>query len=268
MNREQIVYMPVEEITTAPQVRQHPDPEPDKGLAVSIRENGLLHPLRVRPEGDRKVVVDGARRLAAVKILGWTNVPVILESHPLGEAEILQKQLVANCQRTDLLPVDLARAVEKLIQVTGLTASQAGVKLGFSSANVTRMLSVLSLPTPIRDRVQSGAIPVSAAYELSRVADGKRQAELADDLAAGRLTRDGISGAVKAQRNETKQSAAPGRRATAALGDGRAISVTGADSLEGLIELLEELLAKARKARPQGLGLSTFLKMLKDQAGK
>ena len=60
MSREQIIYVPIEEITTAPQVRQQPDPEPDKGLAVSIRENGLLHPLRLRSEGDRKIVVDGA----------------------------------------------------------------------------------------------------------------------------------------------------------------------------------------------------------------
>jgi hypothetical protein len=41
MSREQIVYRPIEEIMTAPQVRQQPDPEPDKGLAISIRENGL-----------------------------------------------------------------------------------------------------------------------------------------------------------------------------------------------------------------------------------
>ena len=267
MSREQIVYLPIEEITTAPQVRQQLDPEPDRGLAVSIRETGLLHPLRVRWEGDRKIVVDGARRLAAVKLLGWTEVPAIVESRPLDESEILQKQLVANCQRADLLPVDLATAVDKLIRVSGLSATQAGVKLGFSNAKVSRLLSVLSLPEAIREQVQAGTIPASAAYELARVEDPGRQAALAEDLAGGRLTRDGLAGMAKAERNGQQQKPkANGHRARAALGDGRSITVVGADTLDGLIAALEELLSKARKARPQGLGLATFLKMLKDQS--
>ena len=109
--------------------------------------------------------------------------------------------------------------------------------------------------------------PTSAAYELARVEDPGRQAALAEDLASGRLTRDGVAGMAKAERNgQEQQPKANGHRARAPLGDGRSITVVGADTLDGLIAALEELLSKARKARPQGLGLATFLKMLRDQA--
>jgi len=273
MIREQISYRAASDITVAPQVRESIDGEGSKesikGLALSIRENGLLFPLRVRTEGAQTVLVDGARRLAAVKLLGWNEVPVIVEAQPLGEAAIVQKQLVANCQRLDLLPLEKARAIQKLIEVTGLTGGQVGAKLGYSAAQVTRLLAVLSLPTPIQSRVQAGEISVSGAYELSRVADPQRQAELAEDLANGRVTRDGLSGAAKAGRGlaaKPRTASTPTRRVTAALSAGRSITVTGADSLERLIEVVEELLAKARKARPQGLALGTFIKLLKDQA--
>ena len=83
------------------------------------------------------------------------------------------------------------------------------MKLGFSNAKVSRLLAVLSLPEAIRDQVQAGTIPASAAYELARVEDPGRQAALAEDLAGGRLTRDGLAGMAKAERNgqEQKQKA-------------------------------------------------------------
>jgi hypothetical protein len=72
-------------------------------------------------------------------------------------------------------------------------ASQAAKELGFSAATVTRLLALLALPNSIVEQVQAGRIPASAAYELARIEDPARQAELAGQLAQGQLTRDGLS---------------------------------------------------------------------------
>ena len=265
---EQIQHIPLDKIVADVQVRKTFDEEGLVGLATSLTAVGQLQPCRVRKLGDKYVIVDGERRYRAAKLAGLTTLAVIIEGKDLSEGEVIQRQYISNCQREDLSPLEKATAIASLMNVTGWKAGEAATRLGISNGTATRLLALLTLPEPIRDQVAAGVIPASAAYELSRVGDAGQQQELANKFAAGRLTRDALAGAIKAQtKGTTKVPSVATGRATAQLGEGRTVTVVGHTlNLEGFIEILEEALAKARKVRPQGVELKTFVKMLKDQA--
>jgi ParB/RepB/Spo0J family partition protein len=269
MADEQIQYFPLEQIAENRQPREQFDEEALLGLAQSLRELGQLQPIRVRRIDNQLTVVDGARRLRAAKMAGMKMLAVILEEKELCNAEVLHRQLVANCQREDFSPVEKAKAVAQLMEQACWSATQAAAHLGFSNATVTRLLALNSVPSEIQKRVTSGEISASAAYSLAGVADPMEQARLADHVAGGRLTRDALVGQLRTQRRrsaEPSTSTCPSR-VTAVLGAGRSITLSGSGiTMDSLIQWLEELTAKARKIRPQGIEITTFIKMLRDQA--
>lgn len=265
---EQIQYIPLDKIEVEPQVRKSFDEESLESLVASLKAVGQLQPIRVRKVADKFRVVCGERRTRAARLAGLTTLAAIIEGRDLSEGEVLQRQIIENCQRENLCPIEKARGITRLMEVTGWKIGEAAAKLGMSAGMATKLLGVLKLAEPIQQQVASGAIAVSAAYELSRVDDAAVQSELAGELAAGRLTRDGLTGAIKARSNPNKPSKSElTTRVTALLSGGRTVTVTGPSlNLEGFIELVEELLTKARKVRPQGVELGTFAKMLRDQA--
>lgn len=266
---EQIQEIPLKSLRTSRQVREQFDEDSLRGLAASLEVGSLQQPIRVRQTAQGYVIVDGERRSRAAKLAGWTSIPAIVESKTLSEAEILQKQIIANVQRADLTPLEKARGMQRLKETTGWTATQVSEHLGLSNATVSRLLKLLTLPAEIQTQIEAGAIPSSAGYELSCVTDSRQQAEMAAKIANGQLSRDDLQAERKANR-EPKQSTATGpkpQRVTAQLGTDRAVSVTAIDlTLEHFIGLLEELVNKARKVRSRGIELPTFIRILNDEA--
>lgn len=268
MEDQAVQSVPIDSIVCRRQVRESFDNESLAGLAQSIKESGVLQPLLAHREGTTFVLDDGERRLRAAKRAGLDAVPVIVDDRELCEAEVLQRQLVTNCQREDLSPIEKARAIERLIKATQWTAGQVSAKLGLSPASVSKLLSLLGLPDSMLAQVASGQLAASAAYELAKMPESPEREELATAAVRNGLSRDAVAGKVKsAKRAGAADGSAGTRRFTAALTDGRSVTVTGiAMTLDAMIELLEELLAKARKARPKGLELDTFLRLLRDEA--
>jgi ParB family chromosome partitioning protein len=269
MSPEIIQAVPLEEIELVPLLRKSIDQESLAGIVQSLREVGLLYPPRLIRRGDKYVPGDGYHRILAAHKLGWKTIPAIIEEKPLTEGEMIQKGFIANSHRIQNTYMEQAEGIGRLMVVTGWNATTVAAKLGLSNATVSRLLSLLELPEPIRERVHRGDISLSAACELAKVEDGEAQASLAGQVAAGKLSRDALAGSVKSRKRaaSTPATTAPSR-VTAKLGGGRTVSVVG-DSLdlEGFIEMLEEVLTKARKARTQGIEVGTFAKMLRDQAG-
>ena len=265
---EQIQYIPLDQIEVGPQVRIAFDEEAIDGLVASLKAVGQLQPIRVRKVADKYRVVTGERRTRAARLAGLTTLAAIIEVKDLSEGDVLQRQIIENCQREDLCPIEKARGITRLMEATGWKIGEAATQLGMSAGMATKLLGILKLSEPIQQQVASGAIAVSAAYELSRVDDAAVRSELAGELAAGRLTRDGLAGAIKARsKTSTPHKRELTSRVTALLSGGRTVTVLGPSlNLEGFIEALEELLNKARKVRPQGVELGTFAKMLRDQA--
>lgn len=267
---EQIESLSLSSIQTARQVREQFDPEELQGLAATLEVGTLQQPIRVRKGERGYLIVDGERRFRAARMAGWTTIPAIVETQELTEGEILEKQLVANCARSDLPPLEKARGMQRLIETTGWTAAQVSQKLGMSPATVSRLLSLMTLPLEIQDRIEGGEIPASAGYELAKVSDPEEQARLASQVSAAELTRDGIA---RQQRRacrascRTEAPSAPLNRGVALLGNGRSVSVTGPDlDFDRYTELLEQILSRSRKGRQQGLSLQTFLKVLREEA--
>jgi ParB family chromosome partitioning protein len=269
MKQEIIYHIPIDQIICNPQARQHFAPQALAELAETIREVGVQQPIRVRTHGSQFMIITGERRYRATRDAGLQTIPAIVVEGNMTSAEILLDQLIENLQRSDLSNLEMASAIERLMGEGKMTAAQAATKLGLSNSTVTRLLSLLTLPESIRVGIETGTISLSGAYELSQIDDPMKQAEFATQMAAGQLTRDQLSGVKRAITQSTKVP--PGRavsRATAKLDNSRSITIAGEGlaTIEQLIEWLEELLGKARKAQPQGLALGTFLKMLKDQA--
>ena len=138
-----------------------------EALAASIRRQGILQPLRVGPEGPdgKHPVRCGHRRLAAAKLAGLTEVPVVVVDGEHSDAERLVEQLHENLHRQDLKPLEQAEAFRRAIQETGWTAQQLADELALSPASVGRALALLNLPADVRQLIADGRLAPSSALE-------------------------------------------------------------------------------------------------------
>jgi ParB/RepB/Spo0J family partition protein len=266
MSRETIEYVRLDRIDCERQVRTEVTDESVIPLGRAIQEiRGLLQPIRVRRQGDRLIVVDGERRLRAARLINLSEIPAIVDDRPLSEGDVLQQQIIANVQRAELSPVERARAIQRLLDITKWPAAVAAGKLGLKKSTVSKLLALLSLPQDIRQDIDQKRIPASAGYQLARIAEPEKQASLARRLAEGELTRDSLAGAVKSELNgDADPNAVPVKRIKADLGKGRSVTVAGESlTLDSFIEVLQVLLAKARRARTRGTELKSFIRSLK-----
>jgi ParB-like chromosome segregation protein Spo0J len=186
-----------------------------------------------------------------------------VEQENLSETAVIKQALIANCQREELRPLERARAFERLMKEAGWSAAELARRIGVSPATISRLLLLLSSPEIAR-MVENEKLAADAGYQIAKVSDPAERDRLIEEASKTGLTRDAVAG--RAKRKNTN-GAAGVTRAAAMLGDRRTVTLAGPGlTLETLIAWLEELLAKARKARPQGLELATFVKMLRDQA--
>jgi ParB family chromosome partitioning protein len=267
VKQEQIQHVPIASVEAEPQVRESFDEDSLQGLTDSIKEVGLLQPIRVRKVGNKFIIVSGERRFRALVRLGEPTIAVIVEGTALSDGELIQRAFIENCQRADLSPLEKAKSIDQLMKETGWNATQVAAKLGLSNATTSRLLALTTLPADIQQKVGSGEIAMSAAYELSRVADPVKQAERAQEVVQGGVTRDDLAKANKSSKkgSKAKDPAIP-NRATAELGGRRSVTVNAPDlDVESFISTLEECLTRAKKCKPLGITLPTVMKMLKDQ---
>jgi ParB family chromosome partitioning protein len=172
------------------QPRKEFDPEALGRLAESLGARGQLQPIRVRWDEGRGVyvVVVGERRWRAAKMAGLESVLCVVIGGNATSAEILEDQLVENCLREDLKPVEQATAFRTLMGELGLTQQQLAAKLRISQTTVSQSLSLLDLALDVRTRVDLGELAPSAAYHIARVSGAEAQAEL-----AARVVTEGLS---------------------------------------------------------------------------
>jgi ParB family chromosome partitioning protein len=134
-------------------------------LAESIREQGVVQPILVRPiDGGRYEIVAGERRWRAAQQAGLREVPALVRSIP--DRSALALALIENIQREDLNPLEEAHGLARLVEEFGLTHDAAAKAIGRSRSAVTNLLRLTSLAKPVQDYVYAGALEMGHARAL------------------------------------------------------------------------------------------------------
>lgn len=186
------------------QPRREFTPEQLAELEESIRQNGLLQPLVVRPapEGAPQdaqwELVAGERRWRAVRRLGWAEVPVVVRE--LDDRAMLVLAIVENVQRADLSPLEEAAAYRRLIDDFGFTQAEVAESVGRERSTVANLLRLLGLPASVQRMVNAGDLTMGHARALLGLEDEREIAELARQAASGGMTVRAVEERVRGRR--------------------------------------------------------------------
>lgn len=146
------------------QPRREMDPQALEELANSIRAQGIIQPLIVRPIGDKFEIIAGERRWHAAKLAGLGEVPVIIRDIP-DEAAIAIA-LIENIQRENLNPIEEAIALNRLINEFDMTHQEVAEAVGKSRTTVTNLLRLLVLPEDVKNMLERGQLEMGHARTL------------------------------------------------------------------------------------------------------
>jgi len=157
-------------------------------LAASIRAQGLMQPILVRPLAggeDRFEIVAGERRWRAAQMAGLTEVATLIREIP--DESALAMALIENIQRENLNPLEEAQGLQRLIDEFSMTHQQAADAVGRSRPAASNLLRLLQLVPPVQELLMSGAIDMGHARALLPLS-GALQVQLAQ-----RVVQKGLS---------------------------------------------------------------------------
>lgn len=172
------------------QPRRHMDEGALYELAESIKAQGVMQPLLVRPldapQGDAThEIIAGERRFRAAKLAGLTQVPVIVKA--VSDHAAAAMALIENMQREDLNPLEEAQGLYRLINEFDLTHEQAAQAVGRSRSAASNLLRLLNLAEPVQTMLMAGDIDMGHARALLAV-NSAEQILLANTICAKKLS--------------------------------------------------------------------------------
>ncbi len=183
-------------------------------LTESIRENGLLQPIVLRPASDGSdalwELVAGERRWRAVTRLGWKHVPAIIRE--VDDRTLLVLSLVENIQRAQLSPLEEAEAYRRLADEFGLSQAEIADTVGRDRSTVANTLRLLQLPASVRRMLSTGDLTAGHARALLGLAGDARLADLARRAVEEEWSVRHTEARVKAARGEQKPKKRKRRR--------------------------------------------------------
>ena len=151
-------------------------------LADSIREQGMIQPILVRPgEAGRYEIIAGERRWRAAAMAGLVQVPVLVKD--VTDRTALAMALIENIQREDLNPLEQATGLKRLVDEFRLTHDEAAKAIGSSRSQATNLLRLLALAPTIQALLAERRIDMGHARALLSL-DGARQVEIANRVTA------------------------------------------------------------------------------------
>lgn len=175
-------------------------------LASSLKSRGQLQPIRVR-WGETSgcwVIVSGERRYRAAIMAGLPALLCIESRGSFSPDDILEDQLVENCLREDLKPIEQARAFRTLLDRRGWSHRQLAESLHIAPGSVARALALLDLPAAVQSAVEGGELAASTAYAIATLDDPAVQAAVAGRAVAEGLSRDEVVRTVRARSSSSK----------------------------------------------------------------
>jgi ParB family chromosome partitioning protein len=185
---ESVVQVPLEKIDANPyQTRVEFDEEMLEELRDSIRANGVVQPIVVRPSvNGRYLLVLGERRCRASKMAGKETIPAIVRR--VSDQQAAEMTVVENLQRQDLNCMEQAAAFGKLSRGFNLTQQQIGDRVGLSRESVSNYMRLLKLPGTVMKYLYDGTLGFSEAKELLKLDEDALIAKIADQAVEKRLS--------------------------------------------------------------------------------
>jgi ParB family chromosome partitioning protein len=246
---ESIVELPLARIDPNPyQPRRAFDPAELAELAASIRAQGLIQPITVRPAaGGRYQIVTGERRLRATRDLGQTTIRAIVR--PVDDHQLLELSLVENLLRADLNEIEVAEALLRLQQHHGYTTNQLAEVLGKSRPAVSNTLRLLELPPSVQEMVRQRALSAGHGRSVLSFPAPQREA------VAQRCAREGWS-----VREVERQAAQAAKREPVRRPRAKAVVLPAAPAALKRAEqqLIEHLATRVRVTEQGGVGSITI----------
>jgi len=193
------------------QTRRTFSEEAIQDLADSIKANGVVQPVVVRPgetEG-RYVLVLGERRCRASKLAGKTSIPAIVRR--VSDQQAAEMTIVENLQRQDLNCMEQAAAFSRLSQKFGLTQEQIGERVGLSRESVSNYMRLLKLPGTVMQYLLDGELGFSEARMLLQFEDVHLIAKLADHAVRKHMSVDQLEELCIQQWVREEDQKKPGR---------------------------------------------------------
>lgn len=218
------------------QPRRYFDPQAMQSLVLSVKKDGILQPLLVRPVGGKYELVAGERRYRAAQEVGLTEVPVTVRE--MSDDQAVQYALTENLQREDLNPVEEVEGILQLLAIKLSTDREAVISLLNKLAKVkrgladnvvrseeqllveevfaaigrlspesfrTHRLPLLNLPADILDALRSGRIEYTKAKEIAKLESSSERAALLEEAIAQSLSLSQIRERVKAKKTPTER---------------------------------------------------------------
>ena len=163
----------------ARQPRQDFDEAALEALAGSLKSQGVIQPVIVRPVGDgRYELVAGERRWRAAQQAGLMKIPALIRSETPDRA--LELALIENVQREDLNPIEEAEAYRTLIQEMGLTQAEVAERVGKQRSTISNMIRLLGLPRAVQKLVRTGDLSMGHARAVAGLESHALQTRLAE----------------------------------------------------------------------------------------
>ena len=183
-----VVRVPLDQIDENPyQTRLKFDEQALRELAESIRVNGIVQPIVVRPSANgRFMLILGERRCRAAKIAGEAKIPAIVRE--VSNEQAAEMTIVENLQRQDLNCLEQANAFIRLSRDFGLTQEEIGIRTGCSRESVANYTRLLKLPNDVQQYLASGELGFSEARVLLQLSDPQFVSPLAKKAVEAKMS--------------------------------------------------------------------------------
>ncbi|MGA2172039.1 MAG: ParB/RepB/Spo0J family partition protein [Sedimentisphaerales bacterium] len=155
-------------------------------LSRSIKANGIIQPVIVRPAGSGYQLIAGERRWRAAKLAGLKTIPAIIRQ--IKDDKMLELALVENIHRADLNPIERANAYQRYLTSLSLTQVEAAARLGEDRSVIANHLRLLDLPAELKQMLIDGQLTMGHARAILALPTDELRRKLANRAMAGRLS--------------------------------------------------------------------------------
>ena len=155
-------------------------------LAESIKANGIIQPIIVRPIADGYQLIAGERRFRAAKLAALETIPALVRQ--ASDEQLHEWSLVENIHRVDLNPIERAKAYREYLNAFSLTQTETAERLGEDRSVVANYMRLLDLPQEIKQMLSEAKLSMGHARAILALPTDELRRKLANRAMAGRLS--------------------------------------------------------------------------------